>query len=300
MAYPVDFNPAGLTLKQLAEKHGVSVRTISNWKREWNQLTDDTLVPLAGTVDLVVDTQLETPENVTYKHVISPQFVNIVRVEGGNVDTVVILSPQDQYQAAVDAIQNNQSLEQFFVRQKIKLVPIKTNNSVVIDEDGVKFRDVVIAGKLADVITSMYLDGRLDADSSLVWFLDNLIQNPDSHVLEQLYPFLLHNDIDISEGGHLIAYKKVRPDYYDIHSQTIRNMPGDAPEMPRVMVQNDPSKTCAAGLHVCAKSYLNQFGYTTDRVVLVKVNPRDVVSVPYDYNGAKMRVCKYEVLSDYE
>ena len=54
MAYPVDFTPAGLTLKQLAEKHGVSVRTISNWKREWNQLTDDTLVTLAGTVDLKV------------------------------------------------------------------------------------------------------------------------------------------------------------------------------------------------------------------------------------------------------
>jgi Ran GTPase-activating protein (RanGAP) involved in mRNA processing and transport len=29
----------------------------------------------------------------------------------------------------------------------------------------------------------------------------------------------------------------------------------------------------------------------------VKVNPRDVVAVPVDYNNAKMRVCEYVVLS---
>jgi len=31
--------------------------------------------------------------------------------------------------------------------------------------------------------------------------------------------------------------------------------------------------------------------------VLVKVNPKDVVSVPVDYNNTKMRVCRYEVIS---
>jgi len=32
----------------------------------------------------------------------------------------------------------------------------------------------------------------------------------------------------------------------------------------------------------------------------VKVNPKDVVSVPYDYNYSKMRVCEYEVLREVE
>lgn len=31
---------------------------------------------------------------------------------------------------------------------------------------------------------------------------------------------------------------------------------------------------------------------------MVKVHPKDVVSVPYDYNGAKMRACRYEVLRE--
>ncbi|EFW4639850.1 helix-turn-helix domain-containing protein, partial [Shigella flexneri] len=29
-----------------------------------------------------------------------------------------------------------------------------------------------------------------------------------------------------------------------------------------------------------------------------KVHPRDVVSIPIDYNDAKMRTCQYEVVED--
>jgi hypothetical protein len=31
---------------------------------------------------------------------------------------------------------------------------------------------------------------------------------------------------------------------------------------------------------------------------MVKVNPADVVAVPTDYNGTKMRVCRFEVLEE--
>ena len=34
-----------------------------------------------------------------------------------------------------------------------------------------------------------------------------------------------------------------------------------------------------------------------DQVVVCKVNPRDVVSVPTDSNFGKLRVCRYEVVS---
>jgi hypothetical protein len=49
-------------------------------------------------------------------------------------------------------------------------------------------------------------------------------------------------------------------------------------------------------LHVCSQSYLGHFG--GDRVIVCKINPKDVVSVPADYNNAKMRVCRYEVVSE--
>ena len=35
-----------------------------------------------------------------------------------------------------------------------------------------------------------------------------------------------------------------------------------------------------------------------DKIVLVKINPADVVSIPDDYGFAKGRCCRYEVVAD--
>jgi hypothetical protein len=69
--------------------------------------------------------------------------------------------------------------------------------------------------------------------------------------------------------------------------------------MDRSNVDDDSQRTCSSGLHVCADSYLDGFANSVNnRTVVVKVNPRDVVAVPYDYNFAKMRCCRYEVISE--
>jgi acyl carrier protein len=70
--------------------------------------------------------------------------------------------------------------------------------------------------------------------------------------------------------------------------------------MPREDVEDNPERTCSAGLHVCSMEYLNH-AYISDsqyRTIACKVNPVDVVSVPTDYNRSKMRVCRYEVIGD--
>jgi len=41
---------------------------------------------------------------------------------------------------------------------------------------------------------------------------------------------------------------------------------------------------------------LNHFG--GERIVIVKINPADVVSIPSDYNDAKGRTCRYEVIGE--
>lgn len=83
MAYPNNFNPIGKTLKELADEYNVSVRTISNWKKDWNNqtqrpLTTDQLGELASTVELVTEPMAKEPEpalGVIYKHTISPTGV---------------------------------------------------------------------------------------------------------------------------------------------------------------------------------------------------------------------------------
>ena len=56
-------------------------------------------------------------------------------------------------------------------------------------------------------------------------------------------------------------------------------------------VDDESSRTCSEGYHVCSKGYLQHF--SGDVVISCTVSPADVVSIPKDYNHTKMRVCRY-------
>lgn len=133
----------------------------------------------------------------------------------------------------------------------------------------------------------------------LVIFLSNLHENPSYRSRKELYRFLEHNNLPITADGHFLAYKRVRGDYTDIHSGSFDNSPGSVVEIDRNKVDDDPRNTCSAGLHFCSQEYLPHFASTPDnRVVSVKVNPRDVVTIPFDYDNSKGRCCRYFVLED--
>lgn len=130
----------------------------------------------------------------------------------------------------------------------------------------------------------------------LVLFMENLMQNPSKRSVTELYGFLEKNNLPITPDGHFLAYKKVRDDYLDVHSGTMNNAPGQVVEMERNQVDDDQNQTCSTGLHFCSQEYLNHFGGA--RTVIVKINPRDVVSIPNDYNNSKGRACRYEVIGE--
>lgn len=133
----------------------------------------------------------------------------------------------------------------------------------------------------------------------MVKFLENLMQNPSHRAVNELYGFLEAGAIPITENGTFLTYKKIRRDWLDIYSGTMDNSIGKVVAMARNMVNEDANQTCSSGLHVCSYSYLPHFGDThNSRVVICEVNPRDVVSVPKDYNNAKMRVCQYTVIGE--
>lgn len=135
----------------------------------------------------------------------------------------------------------------------------------------------------------------------LMKFLANLLNNPDKTSIDELYMFLEASALPITEDGCFIAYKIVKNDYMDIYSGTTRNKIGDTPSMPRFEVDTNRHNTCSRGLHFCSKTYLPHYGTQRaggDRCMLVKVNPADVVSIPSDYNNAKGRAWKYEVVGE--
>jgi hypothetical protein len=122
------------------------------------------------------------------------------------------------------------------------------------------------------------------------------MNNPKKNIVEELYPFLQHNDITITEEGNILAYKRVTSDFKDCYTQTFDNSVGQTVVMPRTEVNDNPNHTCSSGLHFCAFSYVKHFHGA--KLVKVEVSPEDVVSIPVDYNGAKGRCCKYKVVED--
>jgi hypothetical protein len=127
-------------------------------------------------------------------------------------------------------------------------------------------------------------------------FIYNLAENPGRNSREELYGFLEACSLPITEDGHFLAYKRVKEDYTDCRTGKMDNSVGKIVEMPREKVDADKNVTCSSGLHVCSRSYLSSFD--GDHTMVCKINPRDVVSVPVDYNNAKMRVCRYEVIDE--
>lgn len=131
-------------------------------------------------------------------------------------------------------------------------------------------------------------------------FLANLMQNPSFRAVESLYPFLEFGNMPLTEDGCFLTFKAIRKDWKDIHSGTFDNSIGKVVEVLRNQVDEDPNRTCSHGLHVCSYDYLPHFSHADGHVVVCKVNPRDVVAIPTDYNNTKMRVCRYEVVSEFE
>jgi len=132
----------------------------------------------------------------------------------------------------------------------------------------------------------------------LVNFMENLMTNPSKRAVDELYGFLEKNSLPITPDGHFLAYKKIRRDYKDIHSGTMDNSVGKIVEMARNEVDDNKDQTCSTGLHFCSQEYLQHFGGSDSRVVILKINPADVVSIPSDYNNSKGRACRYEVIGE--
>ena len=153
-----------------------------------------------------------------------------------------------------------------------------------------------VTGKLVERILEMVSRGSSAVDG-YVQFLDNLMLNPSSTAVKELYLFIESCDLPITADGHFLAYKRVRSDFKDLHSGTFDNSVGTTPTMDRNEVDDNRDHHCSQGLHFCSYSYLPSFGGGNgDQVVVVKINPANVVSIPSDFDNAKGRTWTYEVV----
>ena len=168
------------------------------------------------------------------------------------------------------------------------------------NEWGVTLDGNAIHGVVVDRLLAV-LRGGHDV-SSWVRFITKLYQNPSSAARNELYEWMESGNLPITDDGDFLAYKRVTANYRDIHSGKFNNEVGQVVAMNRLDVDDDRNRTCSAGLHFCSYAYLPQFGngsnQGTDKIVLVKINPADVVAIPVDYKFTKGRTWRYEVVGE--
>lgn len=181
-------------------------------------------------------------------------------------------------------------------RKKISILGLEVNDNME-----VFLGDKKIPKDITEVIISfynLYKDGTVPQDTlfvSIQLFVLNLLKNPDYNNLQDLYSFIQKGGLPITDDGHFLAYKVVQENFKDKHTSMFDNTPGKVVSMPREECNTNRHNTCSTGLHFCSKDYIGSFISSNDKIVEVKVNPKDVTSIPSDYNQSKGRCCSYFV-----
>lgn len=207
---------------------------------------------------------------------------------------ILIDSEHVNYQAVVDALRSRDfdlALELASVKTYFNAV---SGGDVSVDERGVFYKGNELTSYLANRLHQFFKDG-LPVEHYCK-FLSNLMGNPSMVSRNELFLFLEAADLPVTEDGCFLAYKAVRPDFRDIHSGSFDNSPGTIHSMPRADVNDDRNVTCSYGFHASAYEYAKGFMVDGGKMVAVKINPADVVSVPSDYNNQKLRTCAYTVM----
>lgn len=134
----------------------------------------------------------------------------------------------------------------------------------------------------------------------LLKFFDRLQANPSRRAVSELYRFLEHKNMPITPDGCFLAYKGITLDYKDKWTRKFDNSVGQILEMTRNKVDDNANVGCSVGFHAGSYEYADNYCGNNGRLMLVKIDPADVVSVPHDCDCQKLRTCRYEVVSELE
>ena len=154
-----------------------------------------------------------------------------------------------------------------------------------------------LAGVVIDKLLSLMRQGIKDP-SPIFNFIEKLLDNPSRNSVEQLYNFLDYKELPIDPDGYVVGYKGVSSNYKDNYSGKFDNSVGQTLEMKRRSVDDDPNNGCSYGFHVGSFDYADSWAGADGKLMVVRFDPKDAVSVPSCCQYQKLRVCKYEVIAE--
>ena len=172
-----------------------------------------------------------------------------------------------------------------------------TEGKVKVGDGAVYYGDKPVGGVISKRLIDMLRDG-FDI-RPLARFLDRLMTNPIPTAADELYQWMEGSNLPLTDDGCFLAFKKVDNDYTSFHDHKTDNSIGTKlPLLDESNYDTDRYRTCSSGYHFCSFGYLNAYFGNQGRVVICKIAPEDVVSIPHDYNNAKGRAKTYEIIGE--
>jgi hypothetical protein len=177
-----------------------------------------------------------------------------------------------------------------------KAIKQYSHGNIEIKNGAIKYAGQPVHNYVCEKIFSFMKEGL--PFEPLVAFLDKLMKNPSRRAVNELYSFLEHKAMPITPNGNFLAYKSISLDWKDHYTGTFDNSVGNTLEMARNFVCDDAEVGCSSGFHAGSLQYASTFGGSS-KLVIVEIDPSDVVSIPKDSNCQKLRTCKYKVIAEY-
>ena len=211
-----------------------------------------------------------------------------------------IYASDSKFESAVKAFTENDQEKLYLV-----LNPAQVFKSLYAKYEQIEVKDgnVYVSGDpISNLVASRILDFLAQGVDCLpvFKFITKLNLNPSARAVNELYTFLEHEFLPLTANGNFLAYKALRSDYRDIHTGKNDNSVGNVLEMPRNKVDDNKDVGCSKGLHAGALNYAREYRPFDGKLVVVEINPADVVSIPTDCEFQKLRTCKYKVVAEYE
>lgn len=173
---------------------------------------------------------------------------------------------------------------------KYEQIEVKDGNVFVYDEPV----NSIIASRILQ-----FLENGIDC-VPVFKFLTKLQNNPSKRAVDELYTFLEHRNLPITENGNFLAYKAVQNNYTDVHTGKFLNSVGSVLNMPRNKVDDNKENGCSYGFHAGTLEYASGFRPHNGKMMIVEIDPSDVVSIPIDSECQKLRTARYKVVGEYE
>jgi len=155
--------------------------------------------------------------------------------------------------------------------------------AVTVGQDGVFYGDKLVPSHLTTKMLEILARG-LDITP---WgrFLDRIYHNQRQASIDAIGNWLVFVGMPITTDGMLLAYKKVRAD----HSAFIGDPVAHAP---------DTTIESEDGLAFSSWDCLPRTTGNNGRVMIVEIDPADIVSIPLDYHASMGVARKFRVLAE--